>query len=214
MPSSETIALVALAGLLLSITPGPSMFYVASRSLGQNTSAGLVSAVGLATGGIVHAFAAAAGLSALIAYWPSVYRGIAILGAGYLIYLGVRMYLSRHDRLQEIETVGKASLTTIYCQGVMVEVLNPKTALFFLAFLPQFISQDANTFVIQALILGLLVPLTAVPSDVVVAFAAGTLAKKLSQRAPARAWLNAIAAAFLVVLGLRVLFSGVGPPSA
>ena len=89
MPSQETIILVMVAGFALSASPGPSMLYVLSRSLGQDRSAGLMSAAGLATGGVVHAIAAAVGLSALLAYSPTVYRAVTVLGAGYLIYLGV-----------------------------------------------------------------------------------------------------------------------------
>ena len=207
MPSLETMLLVMLAGFALSASPGPSMLYVLSRSLGQDRDAGLVSAAGLATGGVVHAIAAAVGLSALLAYSPTVYRAVTVLGAGYLVYLGVQMYLSRNQEVGEAEEVPHQSLWRIFGQGVLVEVLNPKTALFFVAFLPQFISQNSDTIMLQVFVLGMLIPLTAVPSDLIVAFTGGTLARRIAGNPRARVTLNCLAAAFLVGLGLQIVFS-------
>ena len=207
MPSQETIILVMVAGFALSASPGPSMLYVLSRSLGQDRSAGLMSAAGLATGGVVHAIAAAVGLSALLAYSPTVYRAVTVLGAGYLIYLGVQIYRSRKQEVGEAKEVPRRSLRQIFGQGVMVEVLNPKTALFFVAFLPQFVNQGSDTTMLQIFILGMLIPLTAVPSDLIVAFTGGTLAKRIARSARARSALNCLAAAFLVGLGLQIFFS-------
>ena len=207
MPSLETMLLVMLAGFALSASPGPSMLYVLSRSLGQDRDAGLVSAAGLATGGVVHAIAAAVGLSALLAYSPTVYRAVTVLGAGYLVYLGVQMYLSRNQEVGEAEEVPHQSLWRIFGQGVLVEVLNPKMALFFVAFLPQFISQNSDTIMLQVFVLGMLIPLTAVPSDLIVAFTGGTLARRIAGNPRARVTLNCLAAAFLVGLGLQIVFS-------
>lgn len=207
MPSHETMLLVMLAGFALSASPGPSMLYVLSRSLGQDRNAGLVSAAGLATGGVVHAIAAAVGLSALLAYSPTVYRAVTVLGAGYLVYLGAQMYLSRNQEVGEAEEVSHQSLWRIFGQGVLVEVLNPKTALFFVAFLPQFINQNSDAIMLQVFVLGMLIPLTAVPSDLIVAFTGGTLAKRIAGNPRARVTLNCLAAAFLVGLGLQIVFS-------
>ena len=207
MPSHETILLVMLAGFALSASPGPSMLYVLSRSLGPDRNAGLVSAAGLATGGVVHAIAAAVGLSALLAYSPTVYRAVTVLGAGYLVYLGVQMYLSRNQEVGEAEEVPHQSLWRIFGQGVLVEVLNPKTALFFVAFLPQFINQNSDAIMLQVFVLGMLIPLTAVPSDLIVAFTGGTLARRIAGNPRARVTLNCLAAAFLVGLGLQIVFS-------
>jgi len=207
MPSHETMLLVTLAGFALSASPGPSMLYVLSRSLGQDRNAGLVSAAGLATGGVVHAIAAAVGLSALLAYSPTVYRAVTVLGAGYLVYLGAQMYLSRNQEVGEAEEVSHQSLWRIFGQGVLVEVLNPKTALFFVAFLPQFINQNSDAIMFQVFVLGMLIPLTAVPSDLIVAFTGGTLAKRITGNPRARVTLNCLAAAFLVGLGLQIVFS-------
>ena len=205
MPSQESIILVILAGFALSASPGPSMLYVLSRSLGQDRNAGLASAAGLATGGVVHAVAAALGLSALLTYSPELYRGVTILGAAYLVYLGVQMYRSRNDEVGETEAVVRQPLRKIFTQGVVVEVLNPKTALFFVAFLPQFVNQEVSPVMLQVLVLGMLIPLTAIPSDLIVAYTGGTLARRISGNARARSVLNCLGAAFLVGLGLQIV---------
>ncbi len=207
MPSIEAIVLVVIAGFALSASPGPSMLYVLSRSMGQNRRAGLVSAAGLATGGVVHAIAAAAGLSALLAYSPSAYRVITILGAAYLVYLGIQLFRARHEELGGTESVNSQPLARIFAQGVLVEVLNPKTALFFVAFLPQFVNQAAETVALQVLILGMLIPLTAVPSDLIVAYTGGTLARRISGSPTARSVLGCVGAAFLIGLGLNIFLS-------
>lgn len=207
MPTSESIILVTLAGFALSASPGPSMLYVLSRSLGQDRNAGLVSAAGLCTGGVVHAVAAALGLSALLAYSPELYRGVTIAGAAYLIWLGVQMFRSRHDEVGETQAVSRQPLRKIFAQGVLVEVLNPKTALFFIAFLPQFVNQEVNPVMLQVLVLGMLIPLTAIPSDLIVAYTGGTLARRISGNARARCALNCVGAIFLVGLGLQIFFS-------
>ena len=205
MPSTETIILVALAGFALSASPGPSMLYVLSRSIGQDRFAGLMSAAGLATGGVLHAVAAAAGLSAVFTYWPRAYQVVTIVGAGYLVYLGVQMYRTRHEEMGSPERVRHAAPWRIFGQGVLVETLNPKTALFFIAFLPQFVDQGAQAIATQVLILGMLIPLTAVPSDLVVAFAGGALARKIGTHRGVACSLNCLGALFLIALGLRIL---------
>ncbi len=208
MPSLDAVILVTLAGFALSASPGPSMLYVLSRSVGQDRSAGLMSAAGLAAGGMVHAVTAAAGLSALLAHSPTAYRLLTILGAAYLLYLGVQMYRSRDEELGEPGEVRCQPLWRVFYQGVLVEVLNPKTALFFVAFLPQFINADSDTIVLQVLLLGTLIPLTAVPSDLVVAYCGGTILRRVSANATARNRLNCLGALFLVGLGLRILLGG------
>lgn len=205
MPSQESIILVILAGFALSASPGPSMLYVLSRSLGQDRNAGLASAAGLATGGVVHAVAAALGLSALLTYSPELYRTVTVLGAAYLIYLGIQMYRSRNDEVGETEAVTRQPLRKVFTQGVLVEVLNPKTALFFVAFLPQFVNQDVSPVMLQVLVLGMLIPLTAIPSDLIVAYTGGTLARRISGSARARCTLNCLGAIFLVGLGLQIV---------
>ncbi len=204
MPSQEAIVLVILAGFALSASPGPSMLYVLSRSIGQSRNAGLMSAAGLATGGMVHAVAAAVGLSATLAYSPALFRAITIAGAIYLIYLGIQTFRSRHEALGGPQGVSRQPTWRIFSQGVLVEMLNPKTALFFLAFLPQFINRDADNLALQVLVLGMLIPLTAVPSDIVVAFTGGTLARKIANSAAARTAFGTVGAMLLIGIGLQI----------
>jgi threonine/homoserine/homoserine lactone efflux protein len=130
----------ALASLLLNITPGNDMIYVASRSVGQGTRAGIVSALGIMAGCMVHVLAAVAGLSAIMAGSALAFSMVKYVGAGYLVYLGVRALVNRKaatfgiNARSERQPYGK-----LFWQGVLTNVLNPKVALFFLAFLPQFV---------------------------------------------------------------------------
>lgn len=206
MPTPRTLVMVALAGLALSASPGPSMLYVLSRSVGQSRSAGLASAAGLAVGGILLAVAAALGLAAVFRYSPTVYTATKLAGAAYLIYLGAGMLIEKDSTGQPaLEQVRNASLFRTFWQGILVEALNPKTLLFFIAFLPPFVDPHRGSITGQMLLLGALVPLTAVPSDLVVAFAGGTLAQRLSERrkaARALAWLGAL---ILIALGLHII---------
>ena len=204
MPTQEAIILVIIAGFTLSASPGPSMLYVLSRSIGQDRTAGLVSAAGLATGGALHAVAAAAGLSAVLEYSPAAFKAITVAGAAYLVYLGIQTWRSRHEEIGEADSVRRASGWEIFSQGVIVEVLNPKTALFFLAFLPQFVSQEAGNLALQILILGMLIPLTAVPADVVVAFTGGTLQRRIAASPAARSAFGCVSAVVLIGLGLQI----------
>jgi len=199
------MVVVTLAGLALSASPGPSMLYVLSRSVGQSRNAGLVSAAGLATGGVVLALAAAFGLAALLSTSPLAYTVVQYVGAAYLVYLGYDLIVSKDDTRGELEPVNAASLWRIFYQGVLVEVLNPKTMLFFLAFIPQFIDQERGSFTFQMLVLGVLVPLTAVPSDLIVATAGGTLADRLARRRKSQIILKWGGGLFLIVLGVRIV---------
>src|SRR5216110_3135045 len=137
MPTIETIVLFAGPALTLNVTPGPSIAYVMSRSFGQGRTAGLVSALGLGTESLLHAIAATLGLSAVVAYSPMAYAVIKYLGAAYLVYLGVGFLRQRTMRVAKA-LLPRLSLSRVYWQGVLTEILNPKIALFFLSFLPQF----------------------------------------------------------------------------
>ena len=207
MPSFETILLVTVAGLALSASPGPSMLYILSRSVGQSRSAGLVSAAGLATGGFVHVLLAAFGLAALFAYSPTLYTAVKLMGAAYLIYLGIDTLRASEPKPEGLQAVNMDALSRIYWQGVLVEVLNPKTMLFFVAFLPQFVDAATGSVTGQMFILGLLVPLTAMPSDLIVAFGGGTVAAKLSSNRSMSTALKWASALILIGLGLNILWS-------
>ena len=130
------------AGLALNLTPGPDMLYVAARSTSEGRRAGVVSALGIGAGTLVHIAALALGLSALLAAVPLLYDVVRLAGAAYLVWLGLRALL-RPAAAPDEAPPPPASLTTIFRQGVVTNVLNPKVALFFLAFLPQFVDPSA-----------------------------------------------------------------------
>jgi threonine/homoserine/homoserine lactone efflux protein len=208
LPTLETIVIVTFAGLALSASPGPSMLYVLSRSVGQSHTAGLVSAAGLAVGGFVHVIAAALGLAALFSYLPAVFTAIKFAGAFYLIYLGIDMTRGHpDDQPSGPRKFRHMSLRRIFCQGILVETLNPKTLLFFVAFLPQFVDQQLGSVGLQMVVLGALVPLTAIPSDLIVALTGGGIAQRIARNQTMSQWLRWFAGAILIGLGLNIFIS-------
>lgn len=192
------------AGFALSASPGPSMLYVLSRTIGQNRAAGLASSVGLALGGILLALAAAIGLTAIFSISKPLYLTVQYMGAVYLFYLGAQMLISERKK-KDLDQVRNLSFRKIVVQGIFVEVLNPKTILFFLAFIPQFIDSELGNVSSQMLVLGILVPLTAFPSDIIVSFAGGTLSDRLSNNKRVRLMLTWLGGLFLMGLGIRTL---------
>lgn len=190
MPPLDSIFAVLFAGVLLSVTPGPSMLYVLSRSVGQSRAAGVASAIGLAMGGVLLAVATAFGLGQLFAEFPNLVVVLKYCGSAYLVWLGAGMIMNARAEAAvelKVERVERRSYAKIVWQGVLVELLNPKTVLFFALFLPPFVGAgaaqagpvDVQT---QLLVLGILVPLTAVPSDAVIAFMGGTLTQSINHR--------------------------------
>jgi threonine/homoserine/homoserine lactone efflux protein len=170
----STLALFMLASLALAVVPGPAVLYIVARSVDQGRLAGFVSALGISVGGLVHVVAATIGLSSLLASSATAFTAVKYAGAAYLILLGVRRLLTRQRREDEAARPPRAR-RRIFVDGVVVNVLNPKTALFFLAFLPQFIEPGEGTATLQILLLGLIFVFIALGSDSVWALAAGTL---------------------------------------
>lgn len=187
MPPIESILSVTLAGLALSMTPGPSMLYVFSRSVGQSRAAGLASAVGLCIGGILLAVATALGLATVFITFDWLVVVMRYIGSAYLVWLGIGMIRDARMMLPVDVPDGRRRhrpVSRIIWQGILVEVLNPKTVLFFALFLPPFVSlapgqASGLDVTLQLLILGCLVPLTAVPADLLVATMGGTLTRSL-----------------------------------
>jgi len=153
MPSTSTIAAFAAASLLLLLIPGPAVLYIVNRSVSDGRTAGLAAVAGLSLGNLVHVLAAAVGLSAVLATSATAFNTVKWLGAGYLIYVGVRT-LTRPAAALDPDQPGVSSRRS-FTQGVVVNVLNPKVALFFLSFLPQFIKPAVGRPGMQALVLGL-----------------------------------------------------------
>jgi threonine/homoserine/homoserine lactone efflux protein len=170
----STLALFMLASLALAVVPGPAVLYIVAQSVDQGRFAGLVSAFGIGVGGLVHVVAATIGLSSLLASSATAFTIVKYAGAAYLIVLGVRRLITR-ERMEEEVQHAPRSRRRLFVDGVVVNVLNPKTALFFLAFLPQFVDPDAGFATLQILLLGLLFVAIALCSDSLWALAAGTL---------------------------------------
>lgn len=178
MPDPSTLALFVVAALALLVVPGPSVLYIVARSLHQGRRAGLVSALGVQTGGLVHVLAAAVGLSALVLSSALLFSVVKYLGAAYLVFLGVRTLLGP-DAVHEVQMPAPRRLGQVFWQGALVNALNPKTALFFLAFLPQFVHPERGPVALQTLTLGALFLLLATLSDGTYALLAGTVGKRL-----------------------------------
>lgn len=164
MPSVHTLALFAAAVVIFAAVPGPAVFYVVTRSIGQGRRAGGVSAGAVAAGNLVHVAAATVGLSALLASSAVAFSVVKYVGAAFLIYLGVRTLLSREHAGPVGEPVPQP-LSRVFREGMVVAVLNPKTALFFLAFLPQFVDPVRGSATAQLAVLGILLVLITVVSD-------------------------------------------------
>jgi threonine/homoserine/homoserine lactone efflux protein len=154
MPAPETLLLFAPVCLGLLVIPGPAVLYIVTRSIDQGRAAGLASVLGIHTGSLVHVAAAAAGLSALLVSSALAFSVVKYAGAAYLVVLGVRKLLERDRADVDLETAPARSLRSIYLQGIVVNVLNPKTALFFLAFLPQFVDVERGAVWSQMVVLG------------------------------------------------------------
>lgn len=208
MPSLDAILAVALAGFLLSATPGPSMLYVLSHSVGQSCRAGLASALGLALGGVILAVATALGLAAVFAAFGWIVPVLRIVGSLYLVWLGIGMIRDARtdvDRTLAAADVTRRPVLAIVRRGALVEMLNPKTVLFFALFLPPFIDPDGHGDVwMQLLVLGILVPLTAVPSDLVIAWLGGTMAETLNRRRRMRQAMGWISGLILIAIAANL----------
>ena len=209
MPDWPTLAAFAGAAMLLFILPGPAVLYIITRSLSQGRTAGLVSVAGVHVGSMVHVVAAAAGLSAIIAASAGGFTAVRWLGAAYLIYLGIRTILSRDDTFAT-GTAEPASYRRIFAQGVIVNVLNPKVALFFLAFVPQFIDPSIGNTTLQVVVLGIVFVSAGVVSDGIYALAAGTLGDRLSAKPRWRTMSRYGAGAIYLTLGAMAVFAGSG----
>ena len=206
IPDATTLGLFVAAALALLLVPGPAVLYVVARSIDQGRSAGLVSVLGVHLGSLVHVTAAAVGLSSLLVSSAVAFSVVKFAGAAYLVYLGVRALISWEEP-REVE-VGRAPLSTLLRQGAVVNILNPKTALFFLAVLPQFVDPDAGHVAVQLAFLGLVFVALGLVTDSLYALAAGTAGDWLrSSRffVGARRWVSGTT---FIGLGLAAVLSG------
>ncbi len=191
-----------VAGIVLNLTPGPDTFYILSRSLAQGALAGVASALGIASGLFVHTLLAALGLSAFLAASTTAFTIIKLAGAAYLIYLGWRMLVSRPEAAASSPAAARAGLLAIFRQGVLTNVLNPKIALFFLAFLPQFISPASTAKSAAFMLLGLCFIGTSTIWCLLLALCAGRLRHYLAPGAVMARKVNQGAGLMIMALGL------------
>jgi threonine/homoserine/homoserine lactone efflux protein len=207
MIRTDEFLLFALASLMLNITPGNDMLYVASRSASQGIKAGVVSALGIAGGCIVHLLAAVVGLSAIIASSAIAFDIIKYAGAAYLIYLGIKIFISKQNKFSIPEKAEKKSLVNLFWQGVLTNVLNPKVALFFLAFLPQFIHPENGNAAMQILLLGLWFNFSGTIVNIIVAMLFGKLGNWFGNKQGFIKWQHKITGLILVGLGIKLALS-------
>jgi threonine/homoserine/homoserine lactone efflux protein len=193
------------AALALNLAPGPDMTYVAARSLAQGRRAGIISALGIAVGCLFHIAAAAFGIAVLLRAVPQAYTAVRLVGAAYLLYLGMMM-IWRAGRGDGDVPIAPASELAIFRQGVVTNILNPKVALFFVAFLPQFIAPGHVPVAVQTLALGIYFDVQGTVVNVLVAWLAGRAGAAV-RGSRARAWIHRTSGTILVGLGLRLAAS-------
>jgi threonine/homoserine/homoserine lactone efflux protein len=181
VPDASTLWLYALAATALIVIPGPAVLYIVAQSVGQGRRAGVVSAMGVATGGLVHVVGATVGLSGLLLSSATLFSVVKYVGAAYLIYLGARRLTGRDEGVLTAPSEPRSG-RRLYRDGAVVNILNPKTALFFYAFLPQFIDPRRGSVMLQSLLLGAIFVAIAVVSDSAWGLAAGSAAAWLRER--------------------------------
>ncbi len=207
MPSVEILIAFFVTTAVFAYIPGPAMLYAAAQTVARGRWSGLMASLGIHIGGYVHVFAAAAGLSVLFHAVPVLYMAVKFAGAAYLVWLGISLFRSKIEGQANLPVVAQKSARRAFIESITVEVLNPKTAIFFMAFLPQFIDASAAFPVwLQFVILGTLVNLMFSSADVVCVLLAGALLGRLRQSGPARRIMQRAGGSLLVGLGLHLAF--------
>jgi threonine/homoserine/homoserine lactone efflux protein len=201
MPDLSTLPLFITASVALLILPGPAMLYTVTRSIDQGRAAGLVSALGVETGTLFHAAAAALGVSAVLVSSALAFTAIKFLGAGYLIYLGIQKILDTRNPAA-VRVVKRQRLSHIFYQGVLVNLTNPKTALFFFAFLPQFVNPASGSAAVQMLVLGCIYVALGIINYSLWALLAGTLGSWLKGNVQHRRSPRFLAGGVYIALGV------------
>lgn len=194
-----------LTGILLNITPGNDTIFILSRSIAQGKKAGIMSVLGIATGSIVHTFLAALGLSIIIAKSILVFNIIKYAGAAYLLYIGLKMLTNKAVLNTENSLeISQTDYLKIYRDGVITNVLNPKVALFFIAFLPQFIDSNIKSTILPFLTLGFSFTITGTIWCLILAFFASNFFSKLKENKNIATYINKVCGTTFIVLGIKV----------
>ena len=200
MPESGKLLLFISAAVLLAIAPGPGMLYVLSRSLAGGKREGVLSALGTFIGGMAHVFAAAAGISIILAKSALAFATVKYAGAAYLCFLGVKMILEARAVENPLETANVTSRNPFW-QGIATEALNPKTALFFLSFIPQFVNHDAGDVFTQFVVLGMISVGLNTTADLMITMLAGPLGNRIRSSATFRKRQRALTGVIIIGLG-------------
>lgn len=207
MPDLHQLLLFIAAGWLLNLTPGPDVLYIVSNALRSGTRAGIVAGLGITAGCFVHVFAAAVGVGALLAASATAFTVLKWVGAAYLLWMGVRLLLARAPQaaadLAALASTQPASLRAVFLGGFWTNVLNPKVAIFFLAFVPQFIAPEAPNKALAFVLLGVLFNLNSIPVNSGWALAAAWMARRRSVQRGLY-WLDRAAGLMFVGFGVRL----------
>lgn len=205
MPDLQHFLLFALAALMLNLTPGNDMLFVITRSLSYGTKAGIFAALGIGVGCFVHIFASVVGLSLIIRQSGFLFNLIRYAGAAYLIYIGIRSFLEKPSAMlpNQGKVRNESSLKTLR-QGAITNILNPKVSLFFLAFLPQFVDNQADNTTMQILFLGLWFNISGTLVNVLIALLFSRIIARLNRFQQFWKWQNRVAGTVLVALGLQI----------
>jgi threonine/homoserine/homoserine lactone efflux protein len=211
MPDAQHLLLFIAAGWLLNLTPGPDVLYIVTNSLRSGTKAGVVAGLGITAGCFVHIIAAALGVSALLATSATAFTVLKWAGAAYLVWIGAKLLLAKAPQAAtDVVALAKAQpalgLKAIFLGGFWTNVLNPKIAIFFLAFVPQFVAPDAQNKALAFFLLGTLFNLNAIPVNSGWAVAAGWMARRAAVQRGMH-WLDRAAGAMFIAFGLRLAMS-------
>jgi threonine/homoserine/homoserine lactone efflux protein len=207
MLGTDHLWLFVVSGLLLNLTPGQDTLYIVGRTMAQGRRAGLWSVLGISTGSVVHTLAAAFGLSAILATSALAFTVVKLAGAAYLVHLGTRMLIERSAPPMELQGFGSERDWPIYRAGLLTNVLNPKVALFFMAFLPQFVDPGAESRVAAFLFLGAVFVFNGTLWCLVLVWGASAMSRRLSRNRTAGTLLKRATGVIFVGLGARLAFS-------
>jgi threonine/homoserine/homoserine lactone efflux protein len=210
MFGTHDLVLFVVSGLLLNITPGADFLYIIGRSSSQGFAAGIWAALGVAAGCFVHILAAALGLSAILATSALAFTVLKWIGAAYLFYLGLSLLISRSRPIETSAALRVTKVSRVFWQGFLTNALNPKVALFFLAFVPQFIDAASPNKIVAFLFLGLVFNVNGTIWNVLVAWAGARLVSRLGTASRAATWINRALGAFFVGLGVKLALSEQG----
>jgi RhtB (resistance to homoserine/threonine) family protein len=200
-------ALFVTTGILLNLTPGPDTLYILGRSVAHGRRAGVASALGISVGSLFHTGAAALGLSAFLATSAWAFTFVKLAGAAYLIFLGVRALIERQHELTMPAHFKRRGAGEAFRQGILTNILNPKVALFFLAFLPQFIDAGAPSKTLAFIVLGLTFVMTGTTWCLVLAWFSSAFSARLRENRSFATWLNRAVGSLFIFLGLRLAFA-------